>query len=61
MPQFSVPGLITAMKLTSDDSSVMFMLSKLKEKEVDDNIFVRPAGAREVDLDVVMSLGEKLN
>lgn len=61
LPQFSVPGLITAMKLISDDSSVMFMLSKLKEKEVDDNIFVRPAGAKEVDLDVVMGLGEKLN
>lgn len=61
LPQFSVPGLITAMKLISDDSSIMFMLSKLKEKEVNDEIFRRPAGAKEVDLEVVMGLTEKLN
>lgn len=60
LPQFSVPGLITAMKLISDDSSVMFMLSKLREKEVNDRVFERPAGAKEVELDVVMGLGEKL-
>lgn len=44
--QFTVPGLITAMKLSSDDTSIMLMLKGIKERPVSDEIFKRPSDAK---------------
>lgn len=49
LPQFTVPGIITAMKMHSDDDkSVMLMISKLKEKKSTNIDFDRPRGVKEI-------------
>lgn len=54
VPQFTVPGLITAMKLSAEDSSVILMLSNVKAATVSNDVFRRPADAR-------LATVEKLN
>lgn len=57
LPQFTVPGLITAMKLhNGEGSSVMLMLSKVKEKQTNDVSFERPRDAIEIHLEDLIDM-----
>lgn len=42
------PGLVTAMKIMVKDSNMVFMLSDLKESKVDDSVFARPSGFKQI-------------
>ena len=58
LPDFNVPGLITAMKINHGSGDVMLMLSELTEAEIDDSRFERPQGFVPATIKDVFALGQ---